>query len=76
MVVGRVRNPGITSIMKGYAFFTNGEPAKYQVAGWSTSKMKANITDSEGNFTACIPLKTLLGFCEDFKKFLSRSTLI
>lgn len=69
-VVDRVRNPGITTTMKGYASFATNECIRYQAAGWSTSTVKADIVDDNGNFNVYIPLKILLGFCEDFRKIL------
>lgn len=67
IIIDRVRNPGITCTLKGYASFTNNE--RYENAGWNHSDTP-NITDTKGNFNVCIPLKILLGFAEDFKKII------
>lgn len=47
-----VRNPGISSIMKGYASLANDERICYQ----ATSTAFSDIVDNNGNFSACIPL--------------------
>lgn len=70
VVVDRVRNPGVTSTMKGYASYTSGERTRYHGAGWSMGTVKSDITVNNGNFSACIPLKILMGFFEDFKKII------
>jgi hypothetical protein len=57
--------PGLTSTMKGIVSFNASESLKYQNAGWfptSDSKIAEN-----GKFNACIPLKMIFGFAEDYK---------
>ncbi|CAH1986993.1 unnamed protein product [Acanthoscelides obtectus] len=69
IVVDRVRNPGITTTIKGLVSFTNNEGNSYQHAGWNHQDLP-EIRNSEGYFSVTIPLKNLMGFFEDFKKVL------
>jgi len=66
-IVDRVRNPGITALMKGYVSFTEQECLRYQNAGWN-QKENPNVVNTNGYFNVCIPLKMLMGVFEDFKK--------
>lgn len=67
--IDRVRNPGITSTMKGYVSFTKSESNNLQNAGWDHEN-HPSLLDDKGNFSACIPLKMLMGFAEDFNKII------
>lgn len=69
-VVDRVRNPGITALMKGYVSYTENECVKLRNSGWSHLENPKNIVDDNGNFSVCIPLKMLFGFAEDFNKII------
>ncbi|XP_050528156.1 uncharacterized protein LOC126898260 [Daktulosphaira vitifoliae] len=68
----KVRNPGITTCMKGYASFQTANLYRYQNAGWNESG------DSKSKFEVCIPLKLIIGFAEDHRKIIinSRQELI
>lgn len=75
--IDAVRSVGITSCMKGYFSFTPNEVVKLENAGWNINanaqgiiETTSNALDKNGNFGLSIPLKTLLGFAEDFKKIL------
>src|SRR3978361_610349 len=60
---------GITSFIKGLLSFTPSQLNKLQNAGWyATDKTKPLPRNEDGSFNACIPLSTLLGFAEDYKK--------
>ncbi|XP_071653654.1 uncharacterized protein [Temnothorax longispinosus] len=59
--IDRNRNVGITSTIKNYVLFTNDKAKIMQNAGW-------DISSPEGYFNFCVPLNTLLGFCEDYKR--------
>lgn len=76
-VIDRNRNPGITSSMKTYVSYSKNEMIRWYTAGWNLEGT-ANVTDDQGNFSVCIPLRLLLGFGEDFKKIIvnSRQELI
>ncbi|BES95684.1 unnamed protein product [Nesidiocoris tenuis] len=69
-VVDQTHLPGISSTMKGYCSFPrrNG----MESAGWvlpSTTQLVNPCVDSTtGQFSACVPLATLLGIAEDYKK--------
>lgn len=68
-VIDRVRYPGITSTLKGLVSFSDSESNRYNSFCWNPIATP-QITDNEGYFNVCLPLKVLLGFCEDFKKIL------
>ncbi|XP_011859335.1 PREDICTED: uncharacterized protein LOC105556832 [Vollenhovia emeryi] len=61
--IDRNRNVGITSTIKNYVSLTSRELDILQNAGWG----EPNVSDS-GSFSLCVPLKILLGFCEDYKR--------
>lgn len=69
VTVDTVRDVGITSTLKGYLSYTQNEIKKLENAGWFPAA-KTKIIDSKGQFNVCIPLKTLMGFFEDFKTIL------
>ncbi len=69
IVVDRIRNPGITSTMKGYLSFTPLQHNLLQNSGWSADT-NPPILDSTGNFNVCIRLEMLMGFGEDFTKII------
>lgn len=72
VVIDRVRNPGITTTIKGYVSFSQAESKSLQNAGWRVTDDNSNpdIVDTKGNFNVCIPLKILLGFAEDYHKII------
>lgn len=67
--IDRVRNPGIASTLKGYASFNSAEKNAASIAGWHMDTT-ATPTKHTTNINACIPLKYLLGFFEDYKKII------
>lgn len=69
VIVDRVRNPGVTSTMKGYISFTPTEANGLHNAGWHDTK-NPSLIDGNGNFNVCIPLKMLMGFAEDYHKIV------
>lgn len=69
IIVDRVRNPGITTTMKGYVSFCDKDCIRYENAGWNHMN-NPQIVDSDGNFNVCIPLSMLLGVFEDYKKII------
>lgn len=66
-VIDRNRNPGITSTMKTYLSYSHNEMLRLNNAGWDPDGTPV-MTDNKGYFNICIPLRLLLGFCEDHKK--------
>ncbi|XP_071056549.1 uncharacterized protein [Onthophagus taurus] len=74
--VDGVRNVGISSCMKGYFSSTQNEVVKLENAGWHIKPWKddtagvSKALDKNGNFGLSVPLKTLLGFAEDFRKIM------
>lgn len=78
-VIDRVRNPGITTTMKGYISYNSNESRRLQNAGWLPPKLSdqsnavlndVSITNKDGYFNVCIPLRMVMGFGEDFRKIL------
>ncbi|KAE9525806.1 hypothetical protein AGLY_014032 [Aphis glycines] len=72
--VDSTRVLGITSSLKGYLSGTPDNYNCYENAGW-IFKNSSNLANSNGEFSACIPLKYWLGLFEDFKKILVNSRL-
>lgn len=64
--VDRVTNVGITSTIKNYLTLNDAESKKLENAGWGTNFG----TNNKNSFSVCIPLKTLMGFFEDYKKIV------
>lgn len=70
-VIDRARNPGITSTMKNYISYNSNESKRLMNAGWySGEDTVKNFLDQNGNFSACIPLRMILGMTEDFRKII------
>lgn len=72
VIIDRVKNPGITTSMKGYVSHTPNESVALMNASWTpldTSPHKI-IDSTTGQFDVCWPLSTILGFAEDYKKIL------
>ncbi|KAJ8912293.1 hypothetical protein NQ315_017326 [Exocentrus adspersus] len=70
-VVDRIRNPGLTSIIKGYVSFNKNAAQFLQNSGWFlNNNEQSNIVDDNGNFNVVIDLSTNFGFCEDYRKII------
>ena len=69
MEINRSRNVRITSLMKGYATFSNEIAYSLHNAGFidSSDTAKGLMTD-DGYFNFCVPLSILLGFCKDYRR--------
>ena len=65
----RTRNPGITATIKGYVSYTSNEIKRLENAGWKLHE-NPNLLDAKGTFNICVPLRTILGLCEDFQKIV------
>ncbi|XP_025265536.1 uncharacterized protein LOC112638287 [Camponotus floridanus] len=64
--IDRNRNVGITSTIKNYVSLTaRGKILKN--AGWDLATGPSGVA-STGDFNFCVPLDTLLGFCEDYRR--------
>lgn len=71
IVIDRIRNPGVTTTLKGYISYSINESLLLENAGWSANSLTLDdLLDANGNFTVCIPLRMVLGFAEDFKKIV------
>lgn len=62
--VDRCKNVGVTSTMKGYISFGSTDMKHLKIAGWNMNE------SAEGHFNFCIPLKTIIGFVEDYKNVI------
>ena len=62
VTIDRCKNPGITSVMKGYPSINSSCTNALQITGWHPGE----ILDENGNFDVLIPLSMLFGFAEDF----------
>lgn len=75
-VIDRVRNPGITTTLKGYASFNENDLKNMGNAGWVSSgksigaTLADDVVDTNGNFNFCVPLSSMFGFAEDYKKIV------
>ncbi|XP_050420267.1 uncharacterized protein LOC126845123 [Adelges cooleyi] len=65
-----VRNPGITSTLKGLCSYTESDKNALFNAAWDITGDNCDEFVEKGFFSGCIPLKHLFGFCEDYKKIL------
>lgn len=65
--VDRVRNPGITTTLKGHASFSPNRLMGLENSGW-TMPGKTLSLDKNGVFSVCLPLDILFGICEDYRK--------
>jgi len=69
MGIDRNRNVGITSTIKNYVSLIYDKALIMRNAGWDIASI---IPEEYFNF--CVPLNTLLGFCEDYKRVLTLVT--
>lgn len=61
------KNVGITSLLKGYASFQPMDMYKLSTATWN---INSNTRAEARTFNFCIPLKTILGFVEDYRNII------
>jgi len=61
--IDRCRNVGITSTIKNYVSLTDERSRTLKNAGWNIEMLQ-----TAGEFSYCVPLNILLGFCEDYKR--------
>lgn len=67
--IDKIKNVGITSCLKN--FLSLNPYSNYENAGWLDDDDDAKILSNEqGYFDVCIPLKNILGFAEDFQKVI------
>ena len=65
--IDRSRNVGITSTIKNFISLITSKSITLENEGWDTTANILRIPQSE-DFNFCVPLNTLLGFCEDYKR--------
>lgn len=65
--IDQTKNLGFATTMKSYVSFNKDETLNH--TGWNDESQVA----TNGNFNFCVPLKNLLGLCEDYKKVFINS---
>ncbi|XP_025264475.1 uncharacterized protein LOC112637927 [Camponotus floridanus] len=65
--IDRNRNVGITSTIKNYVSLTAERGKILKNAGWDLATGPSGVA-STGDFNFCVPLDTLLGFSEDYRR--------
>ncbi|XP_044010192.1 uncharacterized protein LOC122853842 [Aphidius gifuensis] len=66
--VDKSKNVGVTSTIKNY--LSINASTNLENAGWMSIDENVQLTNDDGYFDVCIPLKMLLGFAEDYKKII------
>lgn len=69
------RHVGLTTLMKGLVSFTDTQSKNLHNSGWmryeeENDNVTNSITNEEGKFDVCIPLKMILGFAEDYRRIV------
>lgn len=65
--VDKCKNVGVTTSMKGYLSFIPDDMNHMEIAGWNLGD---EISANSGVLNYCIPLKSLLGFAEDYQNII------
>ncbi|VVC42803.1 Hypothetical protein CINCED_3A005128 [Cinara cedri] len=70
--IQKLKTPGIASCLKSYCSYSHRDLYELQNASWDIDMdVNHNKEFMPGDkFSACLPLKCLFGFCEDYKKIL------
>lgn len=67
--IDETKNLGVATTMKGYASFNKDDSQTLNHTGWNLE----SYLIEDGNFSFCVPLKSLMGLCEDYKKIFINS---
>lgn len=67
--IDRCKNVGLTTVMKGWPSFNPSQKTILENAGWLCEDAYS-ITNAAGFFDVFIPLNTILGFAEDYRKII------
>ena len=67
--IDRCKHAGISSCLKGYATFSRHQHADTSHTTWNL-KAEQPAAQLTTNYSFCLPLKYLFGFCEDYKRIL------
>ena len=68
--IDRNKNVGLTSLMKGWLSFNPNQCLLAENAGWIDIEETQALTNNEGFFDVCIPLRLIFGFAEDYRKII------
>lgn len=67
IIVDQTKNPGIATTMKGWCSLSKAKQDLATANGWNNTQV---LVRSNGFFSVEIPLASLLGFAEDYKKVI------
>lgn len=73
--IDSTKNPGVSGILKGLVSYNESESRALQAAGWFVDFKGDKSMPFKNNFSACIPLKHMLGSAEDYKKVFFNTSL-
>ncbi|XP_050544238.1 uncharacterized protein LOC126907172 [Daktulosphaira vitifoliae] len=68
--IQKVKDPGITSLLKGYCSYSLNDVNNLQNAYWDANTTPNDYSKTNFTFSGCIPLSHIFGFCEDYRKIL------
>ncbi|KAK7605153.1 hypothetical protein V9T40_007011 [Parthenolecanium corni] len=66
--IDSIRKPGIACLLKGLA--TLQDDRMYSDAGWQIQAPETTLLNEDGYFQAVIPMSLVMGFFQDFTKFI------
>lgn len=67
----RCKNVGITSTMKNLISLKPHQKNAMENAGWN--RIIHSVNQETGFFSVCLPLKNILGFCEDYRIIIANA---
>ncbi|XP_015115539.1 uncharacterized protein LOC107040105 [Diachasma alloeum] len=68
--IDKVKNVGITTLMKNLISLTPNQNNSMENAGWLGVQEELSLVDDGGRFDVSVPLSMLLGFAEDYRKIM------
>lgn len=71
--IDSVKLPGVATAIKSLVSYSDAENKSLQIAGWSFNTTPLEIQHTDKTFTACLPLKFLFGFAEDYRRVILNS---
>lgn len=70
ITVDSTKRVGVTSTLKGLASFSPNDKNSLMIAGWVMPEANTITPNKSGHFDFCVPLRTLLGFAEDYRRII------
>lgn len=68
--IDRIKNVGLTTLMKNYATLNPGQERIMENVGWLKFDDETQLTNADGYFDIVIPLGILLGLADDYHKII------